>query len=94
VLNPFEGHVRPELKRLDDLLSREFGVPLPQLANADSIGCSVIEIPADVFVHGTAPRGILPTFLKKCPSPSVPKRVRSSHGADYLLAREIGTLLI
>ena len=63
VLNPFERRVRPELKSPNDLHSREFGVSLPLFANADSIACSVIEMPPDLFVYGTAARRIPTTFL-------------------------------
>ena len=92
-LNPFERHVRPELKLLNDLFAREFGVPLPHLANADSGGRPVIEMPPDVFVHGAAPRSIPTTFLQQCISPSDPKRVRGSQVANNLRARDVGVEL-
>jgi hypothetical protein len=90
VLHPFERCVGPELQLLNDLLSGQFRVPLPELPNADSIGGSVIEIPPDPGVHGTSPRGIPATFLEQCISPSDPKRVRGSQVGDDLFAREIG----
>jgi hypothetical protein len=90
VLDPFERHVGSELKPLDHLFSREFGVPLPQFADANSIGCFVIETPPDPLVYRTSPRRIVMAFLQQCKCSADPKRVRRSHVGDQLLARETG----
>jgi hypothetical protein len=74
-LDPFERHVGPELKLLNDLLAREFGVPSAHLADADSGGCPVANLPRTFLDQKEQDQA----NLKKR---SQPIGLRSRHGQD------------